>query len=238
MFDEEISPEEMFNRFFGGGGMGGMGGGFGPFGRSSLVLVIFSCLTFFNPGGGGMFDTGPQFVFNLGGGPGFRVHQFGGGAPRRRPRQATGDGEGPAPSLASSLSNLLPLLLLVILPLLSSLFSSDAASSGPQYRFDSPSHPYTMHRVTPRFKVDYYVNPSDVAEWNNRKLSQLDQRAEVDYVGKLRVECDIETDRRQRMMQDAQGWFFQDTEKMDSARRMPLRSCRKLDEMRVGRGAY
>ena len=29
MWEEEISPEEMFNRFFGGGGMGG---GFGPFG--------------------------------------------------------------------------------------------------------------------------------------------------------------------------------------------------------------
>jgi DnaJ family protein B protein 12 len=27
MFEEEISPEEMFNRFFGGGG-----GGFSPFG--------------------------------------------------------------------------------------------------------------------------------------------------------------------------------------------------------------
>lgn len=27
MFDDEISPEELFNRFFGGGGMGG-----GPFG--------------------------------------------------------------------------------------------------------------------------------------------------------------------------------------------------------------
>lgn len=32
MFDAEISPEELFNRFFGGGG-GGMGG---PFGRSLI----------------------------------------------------------------------------------------------------------------------------------------------------------------------------------------------------------
>lgn len=29
MYEEEISPEELFNRFFGGG----MGGGFGPFGK-------------------------------------------------------------------------------------------------------------------------------------------------------------------------------------------------------------
>lgn len=31
MFEEEISPEELFNRFF-GGGFGGMGGEFSPFG--------------------------------------------------------------------------------------------------------------------------------------------------------------------------------------------------------------
>ena len=34
MFEEEISPEELFNRFF-GGGMGGMGGG--PFGGNFLL---------------------------------------------------------------------------------------------------------------------------------------------------------------------------------------------------------
>lgn len=31
MFEEEISPEELFNRFF-GGGFGGMGGEYSPFG--------------------------------------------------------------------------------------------------------------------------------------------------------------------------------------------------------------
>ncbi len=37
MFEDEISPEEMFNRFFGGGG--GMGGGFGPFGKPPSTEV-------------------------------------------------------------------------------------------------------------------------------------------------------------------------------------------------------
>ena len=36
MFEDEISPEELFNRFFGGGG--GMGGG--PFGRSAFDAQI------------------------------------------------------------------------------------------------------------------------------------------------------------------------------------------------------
>jgi DnaJ family protein B protein 12 len=44
MFEEEISPEELFNRFFGGGfGPMGMGGGFSPFGtepeHSSFLLT-------------------------------------------------------------------------------------------------------------------------------------------------------------------------------------------------------
>lgn len=38
MFNDEISPEELFNRFFGGGGMGG------PFGRCSrLRLKVTDC---------------------------------------------------------------------------------------------------------------------------------------------------------------------------------------------------
>lgn len=38
MFDDEISPEELFNRFFAGGGFGGGGFGGGPFGmRMSLI---------------------------------------------------------------------------------------------------------------------------------------------------------------------------------------------------------
>jgi len=185
---------------------------------------------------GGFDAGGPQFVFNLGGGPGFRVHQFGGNRPRRRPREATAGGEEePPPSLRSTLSSLLPLLILFILPLLSSLFSSSTPAA-PSFRFDSPSPPHTMHRTTPRLKVSYYVDPSAVADYTPRKFNQLDQKAEVSYVGKLRVDCEVEMERRNRMIADAQGWFFQDPEKMQKARDMELRSCRRLDELSAGRG--
>ena len=33
MFEDEISPEELFNRFFGGGGMAG-----GPFGKLTTII--------------------------------------------------------------------------------------------------------------------------------------------------------------------------------------------------------
>ncbi|KAJ9297854.1 hypothetical protein DTO271G3_4075 [Paecilomyces variotii] len=204
-FEEEISPEELFNRFF-NGGFGGMGGGFSPFG-------------------------GPQFVFNMGGGPGFRVHQFGGTRPRRRPREAAAASE-PPPSGWAYLQQLLPLILLFVLPLLSSLFSGSSAPSGPTYRFDAAVPPHTMQRTTPKLKVDYFLNPVDVEDYSARKFHQLDQRVEVDYVSKLRYECEAEVQHQERMIQDAQGWFFPDVEKMKAARAMELKSCRRLDSLK------
>jgi DnaJ family protein B protein 12 len=185
-----------------------------------------------------MFDTGPQFVFNMGGGPGIRVHQFGGARPRRRPRDPNAAQE-PAPNLRSMLTGLLPLLILFVLPLLSSLFSgSSSTPSGPSMQFDSPVPPHTMHRLTPRLKVDYYINPVEVADYTPRKFSQLDQKAEIKFVQLLRVGCEEEQDIRNRLMNDAQGWFFQDAGKMQRAREMEMKSCRRLESMGVSRSSY
>jgi DnaJ family protein B protein 12 len=188
-------------------------------------------------GGGGMFDAGPQFVFNLGGGPGFRVHQFGGGRPRRRPREANGNSEEPPRSAMSALSNLLPLLILFVLPLLSSLFSS-TTPAGPDIRFNSPEPPLTLRRITPRLKVDYYVDPRDVADYTARKMNDLDRRAENSYIGNLQLKCQIEMRTRNQKMEEAQGWFFQDVDKMRDARSYVMRSCNRLDEWGLPRSNY
>jgi DnaJ family protein B protein 12 len=211
-YEDEISPEELFNRFFGGGGLGG-----GPFG---------------GPFGGG-FGGGPQFVFNMGGGPGFTVHRMGGATPRRRPQGANGEAA-PPPSGLSAFTQLLPLLLLFILPLLSSLFSG-SSSSGPSVVFDSPVPPNTMQRITPKYKVDYFINPVEVDGYSSRKFHQLDQKAEVDYISTLQYKCEVERNTRQQMLQDAQGWFAVDEEKVRQAHAMPMRSCSRLDELRVRR---
>ena len=174
---------------------------------------------------------GPQFVFNMGGGPGVRVHQFGGPRPRRRPREAN-EPEA-VPSAWAMFQQLLPLILLFVLPLLSSLFSSSSSTpSGPSYRFDAAVPPHTMHRMTPKLNIDYFVNPGDVNDYNARKFRQLDQRVEVDYVTKLRYECQNEVNVRERMIQDAQGWFFPDVEKMKAARSLELKSCQRLDSLK------
>jgi curved DNA-binding protein CbpA len=60
--DEEISPEEMFNRFFGGG----MGGGFGPFGTFGSFGSFGSSASFGPPGPLGSFGSFESFGFARG----------------------------------------------------------------------------------------------------------------------------------------------------------------------------
>lgn len=210
MFEEEISPEELFRQFFGGGGMGGFGG----------------------PFGGGM--GGPGFVFNVGGGPGIRVHQFGGGNPRRRPHNH--ENVGPTSPL-ETLRSLLPLLLLFILPLLSSLFSGDSGPPGPNMRFDSAVPPHTYPRTSLNLKVDYFVNPAEVKGYNTRQWKDLDRVAENKYVGQLNAECEFERNVRQRLANEAQGFFLTDQVKLDQARRMEMPNCERLNKIAGRRGS-
>jgi len=208
MFEEEISPEEMFRQFF-GGGMGG------PFG-----------------GGGGLFDTGPQFMFNMGGGPGIRIRQFGGNQPRRRPHNHA-DAEPQPRSTAGIIQSLLPLILLFILPLLSSIFGGDSTPSGPYVRVDTAVPPHTLQHVSNRLKIPYWVNPVEVQDYTSSKWRSLDKEAEQKYVGQLNVECEVEHAKRTRLVNEAQGFFFTDQTKMDQARRMDMKSCRRLNELGI-----
>lgn len=185
-----------------------------------------------------MFDSGPRMVFNLGGGPGFRVHQFGGNGPRRRPRDANSNAAAEPPQgVMSALKNLLPLIIFVLLPLLSSIFSS-AVPSGPSFRFESPEPPYTMQRTTPRLNVEYFVDPKVVTEMTGKKLGELDKRVEHNFIQNLQYECQLESRQRTRMMEDAQGWFFQDENKMRAARNLEMRSCRRLEAYGYSLGGY
>ena len=188
--------------------------------------------------GGDMFGGGGQpFVFNLGGGPGFRVHQFGGGRPRRRPREAQREEDEQGQTLSSILMNLLPLLILVVLPLLSSLLSSGEAPSRPDVRLKKEP-PFIEKRTTPVHKLPYYLNPDTVKDWSNRKLYALDQNVERDWIQGLRYECSVEQQKQNQLKQDAQGWFFQDTEKMREAYLFEKKSCNQLRKLGESLNGY
>jgi DnaJ family protein B protein 12 len=130
------------------------------------------------------------------------------------------------------LRQLAPLLILFVLPLLSSLFSGSSTAAGPSYRFDTPEAPYVMGRTTPNLNLNYFVNPLEVDDFSARRFKQLDKQVETDHVRTLRFECENEVNQRERMIQDAQGWFFPDIEKMKEARAMELPNCRRFEKLR------
>ncbi|KAI1008031.1 hypothetical protein K3495_g204 [Podosphaera aphanis] len=206
MWEQELTPDEVFRRFFGAGGGGGVFGG-GAF-RG--------------------FEGPPGLFFNMGGGPGIRVQQFGGQMPRRRPRDPNAREE----TTTQSLMGLLPLLMVLLLPFLSSLLGSGSASAAePSMRFDSAAPPHTLHRHTNRLNVDYFINPHDVQSYTPSQFHALDRRAEINYINRLNLECQQEDLARQNMINQAHGWFFPDTEKMKKAQQMPRPACRKLESL-------
>ncbi|KAK4458500.1 hypothetical protein QBC42DRAFT_21439 [Cladorrhinum samala] len=205
--EQEISPEEMFARFFGGGG--GFGGPFAG------------------------FDGGPQFVFNFGG-PGVRVHRFGGPRPRARPRNPADQQEEEGPNLWNTIMGLLPIIILFIFPLISSIFSGiTSGPAPPTMYFDAPHAEYTMERTMPNLNVKYYLDPRDVQSWTKNKLHSLDQQAEIIIVQELKRECEKQTAHKQRLRDEATGWFYQDPNKMAVAEAFTTPACTRLNSLRV-----
>ena len=207
MFADEISPEDLFNMFFGGGGLGG---GFN----------------------GGIFADGPGFMQF--GGPGIRIHQFGG--PRMRRGGGGRPGAGQAndippeePNLWRTITQLLPLILLFILPIISSLWgeASSHIPSGPQFKFHR-TPPYTTLRTTPKHKIPYFVDPSEIHDASPNVLSNLGHRVEVKFLNDLSAECNYEMAAKQRQLEEARGWIFNDPVKEKKAREMQMPSCDRL----------
>lgn len=172
-------------------------------------------------------DTGGIFFNMGGGGPGIRVHQFGGGRPRRRPGTATQDGQEPAPSLSSSLSALLPLIFLFVLPLLSSMFGG-TTPQGPSVAFDHPRGAYSHARLSHGLHVPYWVNPSDVKGYSERDYRKLDSVAEKKWIQTVNIRCENEKIQQHKMREEAYGWFSNDEALMEKARNMPMPNCDQL----------
>lgn len=212
----ELTPEELFNMFFGGGFPGG------GFGGAQF-------------GGGGPFGEFISF-----GGPGFRVQHFGGPRTRRR-----ADGEQEQASLSTTLIQLLPLFLLFIFPIVSSFLGSlgsDSASQFPDVRFEE-IHPFTHQRFTPRHHVPYWVSPREMKQFGmsgsgssvERKLKEMDRRVESTYVSALQGVCRREMGDQQREIEAAMGWFWADSDKAKEARSKRLPACERLRELGEGR---
>lgn len=178
------------------------------------------------------FDDGSQFVFSFGGGPGIRVHQFGGARPRGRPRNP---GHEEPPGMWNTFVGMLPILVLVVWPLLSFIFSGfswSSTPSTPSMVFDEPHPPlYTVERTMPNLNVRYYLNPAEIQSYSQSKLYSLDKKAEVVLVQQLRLKCENEMAHKQQLRNAAQGWFYQDPAKMELANSYDMPACRRLHSL-------
>ena len=97
--------------------------------------------------------------------------------------------------------------------------------------FDAPHAPYTHGRTTSNLKVNYFVDPKDIKGYSPSKLNSLDKTAEVVFVQTLKRACETERAHKQKLVEEAQGWFFQDTEKMGVARSYPTPACTRLNAL-------
>ena len=99
--------------------------------------------------------------------------------------------------------------------------------------YDNPLHPYTEQRTTPNLNVNYYVNPEEVAQYSEKKLNKLDRTAEHQLLRHLKNECENELIYQRRLRDAAQGWFYQDPDKMALAQTYTMPSCERLQNLGV-----
>ncbi|KAI5784616.1 hypothetical protein EDC01DRAFT_631928 [Geopyxis carbonaria] len=211
-FQADISPEDLFNMFFAAGGAGGGFGGFGGFGDGAGGFASF-------------------------GGPGIRVHQFGGAGPRMR-RRATRPPTAEEQAAANQPVNitrifwqLLPLILFFLLPAITSFLSGDSseATRGPKYEMNMKP-PYTSLQHTPDYKIPFWVNPIEVEGMSRRDKAAMDKAVQTKIIRNWTYGCRLEQQQRQQEIEESQGIFFTDHERLDRAKRMPMPSCRKLED--------
>ncbi|CDO69622.1 hypothetical protein BN946_scf184851.g10 [Trametes cinnabarina] len=217
-FESELSPEDLFNMFFGGGGMPMNGASFGG-----------------GPFGGGPFGGGPMFTATFGPG-GFRTTRM-----RTNARQ-----EQPPAESRSIWIQLLPLFLLFAFSLLNALPNLFASTPTPDPHFSfQPSTRYNVERTTNDLHVKYHVNAAEfsghpiaaeLARNENQpgpQLRKFETNIERAYTQDLFAQCQRGLDRKQRRKDQEVGLFGigTDWEKVRKIDEEPVESCEKLKTM-------
>lgn len=154
--------------------------------------------------------------------------QFGGPTPRRRPRNPQ-DGPEPQADFKHMLVQFLPIILFFLLPVLGSLWSSSTA--GPSFSLHNAQSPYTKQIKTSSHKIPFWVNPDEYNDLTRSQKHRLDQDVVQSTVNELAFKCQQEKNEQRQVVDDAQGWFSVDQDKIKKARNMKLKSCERLQEL-------
>ncbi|PVU94540.1 hypothetical protein BB561_002478 [Smittium simulii] len=190
----DISPEDLFNAFFG--------------------------------------QNVDGFDFNFG--PGIRMRKFS----QRQANNQRAQYYAHRPESNSepdSRSQILSILIFFAFLLLSGLFTSviNSEESLPRFSF-SPSGHYTTRKTTKSYNVDYFVKNSEFRSYklpsNPALLRKLESRVISSYTNILRDECRSQMLRKERMIEDANGWLGigRDPVALKKAKKLKLPSCDEL----------
>ncbi|CAO3649115.1 unnamed protein product [Mucor hiemalis] len=202
-FGEEISPEDLFNMFFGGQGV-------------NMANMRQGGATF-------SFGGAPGFSSATFVGPGFRARSFNTAGQQYQQAQPQQQRSG-----WSILLQILPLILLFGYTMFSGLITDET----PIFSFQSTSV-YSQPRSTSSHRVPYYVDPNAFKPYleNRYKLSKVEQQVEVDWTRSLTQACLYERKQQQMKINNARGafGFVGRNEKLyQEAVNMELKSCEEL----------
>ena len=213
-FEGEMSPEDLFNMFF-GGGMGVNGGAFRP-----------------GPFGGPMFTAS----FGPGGFRPTRVHVNG------RP-QGAANGEPPqARSMLMQLLPLIIIVAFSFLSMLPDLFATPAVPD-PLFQFMKTPR-FDLERQTDNLHINYYVNSrdfyahpkiaADLAAGQHRRgsaLSYFESNIEQVYTQNLWTQCQRDVNKRERRKEAEVGLFGVGTD-WEKVRRIEAETFPSCEELR------
>ena len=215
-FEGEMSPEDLFNMFFGGGmGMNGGAFGSGPFG-------------------------GPVFTASFGPG-GFRTTRV---RTNGRP-QAAAQGEPAQPrSMFMQLLPLIILFAFSFLSMLPDLFATPPVPD-PLFQFTRTSR-FDFERQTDNLHINYYVNSrdfhahpkiaADLAVGQYRRgsaLSRFESNVEQVYTQSVWTQCQRDMNKRERRKEAEIGFFGvgTDWEKVRRIEAETFTSCEELKRL-------
>lgn len=188
-------------------------------------------LNFFFGGGGR-----PGTTFTFGGNNGFSFQTFGNGNGfnggfdpftggfTQRPRTTTRPARGREPTTWETVKQLAPIVVILVATLVLTFFSLDGVAD----HLFSRTGRFSVQRTTPRHRIPFYVADTFADDKSAHQLRTFDKKVEQAYVLDRRTRCNRERAVRNQMMDEAQGWLFTDTEKMEAARRMPMPYCQEL----------
>lgn len=211
------TPDDIFNMFFGGG----PGNGFA-----------------FNFGGPSFGNNGFYYSNNAGMNARRRAAQ------QQQNRQRQGNNSNTQRDWTNYLTQFIPIIIILLSLFLNSLGGSNDDSSRryhefsgsvPQYSYQ-PTTKYNVHRNTPVNKIDYYITETTLKDFQGRanaekELNGLDKFVEKVYIHQLKDACQAEKIQQQRIIDNAQGLFFNDWDAIKRAENMNLKNCKRLEEL-------